>query len=122
MTKTSAEIDPVRLTAVREILGTETLRDTIDAAFRQVMRTHAVYGLFEPAREGGFAALLEPLTNRGLVSMCGVTELEALFSARNIDQRARMKRQLAESMDRVETPTDVGSCPPAACPRAHANG
>jgi hypothetical protein len=44
-----------------------------------------VYGLFELAREGVFAALLEPLMNRGLVSMCGVTELEVLFSARNID-------------------------------------
>lgn len=53
------------------------------------------------------AARLEPLMNRGLVSMCGVTELEVLSSARKIDQRARMKRQLAESMNRVETPTDV---------------
>ena len=53
------------------------------------------------------AARLEPLMNRGLVSICGVTELEAFFSARNIDQRARMKRQLEESLDRVETPVDV---------------
>ena len=60
MAKTSVDIDPVRLAAVREILGTETLRDTIEAAFQQVIRTRAVDGLFELAREGAFAALLEP--------------------------------------------------------------
>jgi Arc/MetJ family transcription regulator len=58
--KTSVDIDPARLAAVREILGTETLRDTIDAAFQQVIRTRAVQGLFDLAREGAFSALLEP--------------------------------------------------------------
>ena len=60
MAKTSVDIDPARLAAVREILGTETLRDTIDAAFQQVIRTRAVQGLFDLAREGAFSALLEP--------------------------------------------------------------
>ena len=50
---------------------------------------------------------LEPLMMRALVSICGVTELEMLYSARNIQERARMKEQLEASLDRVDTPEDV---------------
>jgi predicted nucleic acid-binding protein len=50
---------------------------------------------------------LEPLITRALVGICGVTELEMLFSARNIQERSRMKEQLAASMDRVDTPEDI---------------
>ena len=50
---------------------------------------------------------LEPLIIRALVGICGVTELEMLFSARNIQERARMKEQLAASLDRVDTPQDI---------------
>ena len=32
---------------------------------------------------------LEPLITRALVGICGVTELEMLYSARNIQERAR---------------------------------
>ena len=50
---------------------------------------------------------LEPLIMRALVGICGVTELEMLFSARNIQERSRMKEQLAASLDRVDTPQDI---------------
>lgn len=50
---------------------------------------------------------LEPLITRALVGICGVTELEMLFSARNIQERSRMKEQLEASMDRVDTPEDI---------------
>jgi predicted nucleic acid-binding protein len=50
---------------------------------------------------------LEPLITRALVGICGVTELEMLFSARNSQERSRMKEQLEASMDRVDTPEDI---------------
>ena len=50
---------------------------------------------------------LEPLIMRALVGICGVTELEMLYSARNIQERARMKEQLEASLDFVETPADI---------------
>jgi Arc/MetJ family transcription regulator len=60
MAKTSVEIDPEHLQRARAILGTETLRETIDAALRQVIRAAAVDNLVELAEEGAFDALLEP--------------------------------------------------------------
>ena len=50
---------------------------------------------------------LEPLITRALVGICGVTELEMLFSARNIQEWSRMKEQLEASMDRIDTPEDI---------------
>lgn len=50
---------------------------------------------------------LEPLMSRALAGICGITELEMLFSARNIQERSRMKEQLEASMDRVGTPEDI---------------
>lgn len=50
---------------------------------------------------------LEPLMMRALVGICGVTELEMLYSARNIQERARMKEQLEAALDRVDTPQDI---------------
>ena len=47
---------------------------------------------------------LEPLMTRALVGICGVTELEMLYSARSIQERARMKEQLEASLDRVDIP------------------
>ena len=44
---------------------------------------------------------LEPLMTRALVGFCGVTELEMLYSARNIQERARMREQLEASLDRA---------------------
>ena len=50
---------------------------------------------------------LEPLMIRALVGICGVTELEMLYSARNIQERARMKEQLEASLDRIDIPKDI---------------
>lgn len=50
---------------------------------------------------------LEPLMTRALVGICGVTELEMLYSARNIQERARMKEQLEASLDRVDIHEDI---------------
>jgi len=59
MAKTSVEIDQEKLNRTREILGTESIRDTIDAAFREVIRAAAVRDLVLLAEEGAFSALLE---------------------------------------------------------------
>jgi predicted nucleic acid-binding protein len=48
--------------------------------------------------------VLVPLMERGLVSICGVTELELLYSARNIQERGRMKQQIDASLDFVLEP------------------
>jgi predicted nucleic acid-binding protein len=53
--------------------------------------------------------VLVPLMDRGLISICGVTELEMLFSARNAEERRRVKEQLAASTTWVDTPDDVWS-------------
>lgn len=53
--------------------------------------------------------VLVPLMERGLVSICGVTELELLFSARNIQERSRMKQQIDASLDPVREPDDLWS-------------
>jgi predicted nucleic acid-binding protein len=50
---------------------------------------------------------LEPLMLRAQVGICGVTELEMLYSARNIQERARMKEQLEASLNRVDIPEDI---------------
>ena len=60
MAKTSVDIDLERLNRTREILGTESIRDTIDAAFREVIRVAAVRDLVALGDEGAFQALLEP--------------------------------------------------------------
>jgi predicted nucleic acid-binding protein len=49
---------------------------------------------------------LQPLMMRALVGICGVTELEMLHSARNIQERARMKEQLEASLDWIDMPGD----------------
>ncbi|MCP2277665.1 hypothetical protein SAMN04244553_2794 [Nocardia amikacinitolerans] len=60
MAKTSVDVDMAKLDRAKEILGTETLRDTIDAAFREVIRIDSVRKLVGLAEDGAFAALLEP--------------------------------------------------------------
>jgi predicted nucleic acid-binding protein len=50
---------------------------------------------------------LEPLMMRALVGICGVTKLEMLYSARNIQERARMKEHLEASMEQIDTAEDI---------------
>lgn len=60
MAKTSVDIDADRLARVREILGTESIRETIDTALREVIRVAAVRELVKSAEAGAFDELLEP--------------------------------------------------------------
>jgi hypothetical protein len=110
-------------------LRTKSIRETINAAFPEVIRIAAARDLVargeagasdfllepgaeermrgDPLRRRREREELEPLITRALVGICGVTELEMLFSARNIQQRSRMKEQLEASMDRVDTPEGI---------------
>ena len=58
--KTSVDIDMDKLNKVREILGTESIRETINAAFREVIRVAAVRDLVALGEAGAFDFLLEP--------------------------------------------------------------
>jgi predicted nucleic acid-binding protein len=51
--------------------------------------------------------VLVPLMERGLVSICGVTELELLYSARNIQERSRMKEQIDASFNLASEPENL---------------
>jgi hypothetical protein len=57
--KTSVDIDMEKLDKVREILGTESIRETISAAFREVIRMAAVRDLVALGESGAFDFLLE---------------------------------------------------------------
>ena len=73
MAKTSVDLDMEKLDRVREILGTESVRETISAAFREVIRVAAV---------------------RDLVAL-GAKGLEILHYDRDIDTVARFTEQPA---------------------------
>lgn len=60
MAKTSVDIDMERLDKVRGILGTGSIRETINAAFREVIRIAAIRDLVALGEEGAFGFLLEP--------------------------------------------------------------
>jgi Arc/MetJ family transcription regulator len=60
MAKTSVDIDMDKLDKVRGILGTGSIRETINAAFREVIRIAAVRDLVALGEEGAFDFLLEP--------------------------------------------------------------
>ncbi|RMI32576.1 PIN domain-containing protein [Nocardia stercoris] len=51
--------------------------------------------------------VLVPMMDRALVSMCGVTELELLSSARTTADRVRVKTMLNEALEWVDTPEDL---------------
>jgi len=65
MIKVSIEIDPEKLGRVREILGTDSVHDTVDAAFREFARIAA-------AREAVASA-------RGSVAAEGLTPTDAFM-------------------------------------------
>jgi Arc/MetJ family transcription regulator len=60
MAKTSVDIDMEKLNKVRGILGTDSIRETINAAFREVIRVAAVRDLAALGEEGAFDFLLDP--------------------------------------------------------------
>ena len=60
MARTSVDIDMDKLDKVRGILGTESIKETINAAFREVIRIAAVRDLAALGEEGAFDFLLQP--------------------------------------------------------------
>jgi Arc/MetJ family transcription regulator len=60
MARMCVEIDMAQLARVREVLGTQTVEETIRAAFREVMRAKAAENLIRLAQDGAFSALLAP--------------------------------------------------------------
>jgi hypothetical protein len=59
-TSVDIDIDMAELDKVRRILGTESLGETISAAFRAVIRTAAIRDLVALGKAGAFDLLLEP--------------------------------------------------------------
>lgn len=58
--KTSFEVDFEKVAAVREILGTRSLTDTVDAALAEVIRAEQRQQLVELLFEPGALALDDP--------------------------------------------------------------
>src|ERR1035441_962554 len=65
MAKTSVDIDVDKLDKVREILGTESIRETINAAFREVIRIAAVRDLWLSARRARSTSSWRPVPRSG---------------------------------------------------------
>jgi len=63
--KTSFEIDTAKVDAAREILGTKTLTDTIDAALAEVVKLQQRRELIELLFDSDALALDDPEVMRG---------------------------------------------------------
>jgi Arc/MetJ family transcription regulator len=63
--KTSFEIDPEKVAAAKEVLGTRTLTETVDAALSEVVKLRQRRQLVELLFRPGALALDEPETMRG---------------------------------------------------------
>lgn len=63
--KTSFEVDFDKVDAVREVLGTRTLTDTVDAALSKVINLQERERLVELLFEPGALALDDPATMAG---------------------------------------------------------
>lgn len=63
--KTSFEIDPAKVQAAKEILGTTTLTDTVDAALSEVVKLRQRKTLMELLFRPGALALDDPETMSG---------------------------------------------------------
>ncbi len=60
MAKTTVDVDPVKASRAQALLGTETLRATIDAALEHVIAEAARREFIQLGAEGAFADLLDP--------------------------------------------------------------
>jgi len=60
--KTSFAVDPSKVDAAKEILGTKTLTDTVDAALSEVVRSRQRQQLVELLFRPGAVALDDPET------------------------------------------------------------
>jgi Arc/MetJ family transcription regulator len=63
--KTSFEIDPEKVAAAKEILGTKTLTDTVDAALSEVVKLRGREKLIELLSTPGVLELNNPEVMRG---------------------------------------------------------
>lgn len=63
--KTSFEIDPNKVAAAKEVLGTKTLTDTVDAALAEVVNLRQRRQLVELLFRPGALALDDPETMSG---------------------------------------------------------
>ena len=63
--KTSFEIDPAKVAAAKEVLGTKTLTDTVDAALSEVVKLRQRKTLLELLFRPGALALDDPETMSG---------------------------------------------------------
>ena len=64
MAKTTVDLDGDRLAKAQRILGTSTIRETVDAALEQVIAEAARAEFVTLAASGVFAELLEPEIER----------------------------------------------------------
>jgi len=60
MAKTSIDIDMQQAAEAQEILGTTTLKSTVEAALKQVVREHARARFIDMGRRGAFQELTDP--------------------------------------------------------------
>jgi Arc/MetJ family transcription regulator len=68
MAKTTIDVDSQKVDKAQEILGTQTIRDTVDAALRHVIAAAARREFIEIAASGAFAELLDPEVERQMWS------------------------------------------------------
>lgn len=68
MAKTTVDVDSEKIIKAQAILGTGTIKDTVDAALRQVIADAARRDFIVMAAAGVFAELLEPETERRIWS------------------------------------------------------
>ena len=63
--KTSFEVDPEKVDAVKEILGTKTMTETVDAALDEIVKRRQREGLLELLDTPGAFALDDPEVMKG---------------------------------------------------------
>lgn len=68
MAKTSVDIDTDQMARAQEILGTATIKETIDTAVRRVLAEDAREKFLEMAKAGRFSELADPEVRRKLRS------------------------------------------------------
>jgi Arc/MetJ family transcription regulator len=63
--KTSLEVDPEKVDAAKEILGTKTMTETVDAALDEIVKRRQREGLLELLDTPGAFALDDPEVMKG---------------------------------------------------------
>ncbi|MEV4059319.1 type II toxin-antitoxin system VapB family antitoxin [Nonomuraea dietziae] len=66
MAKTTIDIDAAKAAKAQAILGTDSLRSTVDAALQHIIAERAREQFVEFAAAGAFADLLDPATEEAV--------------------------------------------------------